>query len=454
MTLIGLINPPTSRYAAGWSHPDARDDWLGADFFVDTARTLERGHFDLMFLPDTLAVPEDGDGEVATTLRTGGKGAVQLDPLLTLAAVVAATRRLGLGATVSTGFLPPYQIARSLLTLDHLSGGRCAWNVVTSTADAEARNFGRSSIAPKGQRYDHADEVVTEVLDLMTTWAPDALRIDAAAGVFADPDRVRRTTGRPGVAPGPMTLPASPQGHPVLMQAGASARGLEFAARWAEVVFVAGDGPEQTGAVRHEIRERARRWGRDPDRVRICAAVQPVVGATAAEAERMLADQAAHIDEAGALRSLARLLHARPETLDVDAPAVDLLTRHRGATGSDGFEDMLASVCQREGLTVRGLAVRQSLNQLTPQPLGSGEEVADQLCAWQDAGGADGFVILTAVHPTSLDAFVEHVVPALQRRGRLPTDATRSRGSGSGRRCATGSGPAADSPASWCRDGC
>lgn len=424
MTLIGLVNPPTSRYAAGWSHPDARDDWLGVDFYVDTARTLERGHFDLMFLPDTLAVPEDGDGEVATTLRTGGKGAVQLDPLLTLAAVAAATRRLGLGATVSTGFLPPYQIARSLLTLDHLSGGRCAWNVVTSTADAEARNFGRSGIAPKGQRYDHADEVVTEVLDLMTTWAPDALRLDAAAGVFADPDRVRRTRAAdcPGVAPGPMTLPASPQGHPVLMQAGASARGLEFAARWAEVVFVAGDGPEQTGAARHKIRERARRWGRDPDRIRVCAAVQPAVGATAAEAERVLADLAAHIDEADALRSLARLLHAPPETLDVDGPAVDLLARHRGVTGSDGFEDMLASVCRREGLTVRGLAVQQSLNQLTPQPLGSGEEVADQLCAWQDAGGADGFVILTAVHPTSLDAFVKHVVPALQRRGRLLTD--------------------------------
>lgn len=261
MTLIGLVNPPTSRYAAGWSHPDARTDWLRAGFYVDTARTLERGHFDLMFLPDTLAVPEDADGDVATTLRTGGKGAVQLDPLLTLAAVAAATRRCGLGATVSTGFLPLYQIARSLLTLDHLSGGRCAWNIVTSTADAEACNFGHARIASRPQRYDHADGVVTEVSDLVTTWAPDALRLGAAAGLFADPDQVRRTGGpdRVGVAPGPVTLPASPQGRPVLMQARASARALEFAARWAEVVFVAGDEPQATGAVRHEIRERARR---------------------------------------------------------------------------------------------------------------------------------------------------------------------------------------------------
>ncbi len=421
MTLIGMVNPPTSRYAAAWSHPDARRDWLGAGFYVDTARTLERGHFDMLFLPDTLAVPEDGAGEVATTLRSGGKGAVQLDPLLTLATVVAATRTIGLGATVSTGFLPPYAIARSLLTLDHLSAGRCAWNVVTSTTDAEARNLGAAGIAPKARRYDHADEVVAEVLDLVTTWAPDALVQDARTGVFADPGRVRRSrrAGQPGVAPGPMTLPRSPQDRPVLMQAGASPRGLDFAARWAEVVFVAADGPAGTRAVRQEIRERARRLGRDPDGIRVCAAVQPIAGATRAEAEQTREGLVANLDQDAAVRSLARLLHAPADGLRLEEPAVDLLARHRGATGSDGFEDMLASVASRQGMSVRELALAQSLNQLTPQPVGSGAEVAEELCEWQDSGGADGFVVLTAVHPVSLEAFVDHVVPELQRRGRV-----------------------------------
>ncbi|KAB1639278.1 NtaA/DmoA family FMN-dependent monooxygenase [Pseudoclavibacter terrae] len=421
LTLVGMVNPPTHRYAAAWRHPDSGRDWLRARSYVDIARLLERGGFDLMFLPDALAVPEDALGDVATTLASGGKGAVTLDPITVLSVVAGATSRIGLGATVSTSFLPPYAIARTLASLDHLSEGRVAWNIVTSTTDAEARNMGLERIPPKTQRYDRADRVVSQVLELMRTWAPGALVQDERTGLFADPSRVARTPAprERAAPPGPLSLPRSPQGHPVLMQAGASPRGMEFAAKWAELVFVAADGIEGNRAIRAELRERARSAGRDPDELRVCAAIQPVAGSTMIDATRTRDALLSLIDEPSALRSLARLMHADAGTLRLDEPAADFLAEHRGATGSDGFEDMLAAVCRREGLSVRDLALRQSLDQLTPSPTGSGEAVAEELCEWQDAGAADGFVVTPAILPGSFEDFVEHVVPELRRRGRL-----------------------------------
>lgn len=419
-----MVNPPTQRYAAAWRHPDSHPDWLRASSYTTIARILERGGFDLMFLPDALAVPEDALGDVATTLASGGKGAVTLDPITVLSAVAGATSRIGLGATVSTTFLPPYAIARTLASLDHLSEGRVAWNIVTSTTDAESRNMGLEHIPPKAQRYDRADRVVTQVLDLMESWNAGALVRDTQSGLFADPCRVTRTPAprERAAAPGPLSLPRSPQGHPVLMQAGASPRGMEFAAKWAELVFVAADGLDGNRAVRAELRERARLAGRDPDELRVCAAIQPIAGSTNIDAARTRASLLAHIDEESAVRSLARLMHANPAAMQLDKPAVTFLAEHRGATGSDGFEDMLAAVCRREALTVRDLALRQSFDQLTPSPTGSGASVAEELCEWQDAGAADGFVVTPAILPGSLEDFVEHVVPELRRRGRLPAE--------------------------------
>lgn len=416
-----MVNPPTQRYAEAWRHPDSGREWLRASSYVSIARLLERGGFDLMFMPDALAVPEDALGDVATTLASGGKGSVTLDPITVLSAVAGATSRIGLGATVSTSFLPPYAIARTLASLDHLSEGRVAWNIVTSTTDAEARNMGLERIAPKAERYDRADRVVTQVLELMRTWHADAMVQDVGSGLFADPSLVARTPAprERAAAPGPLSLPRSPQGHPVLMQAGASPRGMEFAAKWAELVFIAADGIEGNRAVRTELRERATRAGRDPDELRVCAAIQPVAGSTNIDADSRRASLFEHIDEASAVRSLARLMHADALAMRLDSAAADFLAEHRGATGSDGFEDMLAAVCEREALTVRDLALRQSFDQLTPSPTGSGADIADELCEWQDAGAADGFVVTPAILPGSLEDFVEHVIPELRRRGRL-----------------------------------
>ena len=187
-----MVNPPTSQYAENWRHPLSRQDWLDARFYQDLGRTLERGCFDMLFLPDSLAVPEDQNGSYDTTLRTGGKGSIYLDPMITLGIVAGATSHLGLGATISTTFAPAYDIARSMPTLDHLSGGRAAWNIVTSTTDAEARNFGLEAIPDKTTRYDYADRVTQTVVDLWKTWQIDALTLDAEARLFADPSKVSR----------------------------------------------------------------------------------------------------------------------------------------------------------------------------------------------------------------------------------------------------------------------
>lgn len=419
MHLAAMINPPTSQYAENWRDPLGRSDWLSGGFVADVARLLERGRFDLAFFADALAVPEDAAGEVATTLRTAGKGSIYADPVATIAYAAAATRRIGLGATVSTSFVPPYAIARQLLTADHLSGGRVAWNIVTSTTDAEARNMGRERIDPPAERYDRADDVVRTVVDLWRSWEPDALLLDREGRRFADPDRVHRVPG--GLTRGPLTLPPSAQGHPVLMQAGSSPRGRAFAARWAEVVFAIGHSEEGMRELRDELRERAvRDHGRDPDAIRVLQGVQPIVGWTDADAAAKERDLRGRIDPEEALAKLARLLHA--EHLDPGARAVDALAAHRGATGSVGFEDMLAGVSAERGYTVADLAIEQSMNQLHPQVVGSPATVADELERLFRAGAADGFIVFPALYLASLEEFVNGVVPELQRRGVFRTE--------------------------------
>lgn len=421
MHLVAMVNPPTSQYSENWRHPLSRQDWLSADFYLDLGRTLERGLFDMLFLPDALAVPEDHAGDYDTTLRTGGKGAIYLDPLVTLSLVAGATTHLGLGATVSTTFTPAYTIARKLLSLDHLSGGRVAWNIVTSTTDAEARNFGMERIAPKSERYGHADDVVQTVLDLWDTWQPDALTLDTSSRSFADPTRVSRIPKRGGrpLSRGPLTLPRSRQGRPVLMQAGSSPRGMEFAARWAEVVFVVADTPDAMRALRTELRQRAASNGRDPDRMLVLPAVQPITGSTTAAARAAVRELEEALDPADVLTKLRRLLHVPEAEPDPDGRAEDLLLAHRGSTGSDGFEQMLLATARRESLTVRELATQQAMNQLHPQPVGDPGEIADYLCELYDSGAADGFVVMSALYPSSLEEFVEGVVPEVQRRGKF-----------------------------------
>lgn len=425
LRLVGMVHPPTSKFSESWRNPLGRADFLDSAFTVDIARTLERGRFDAVFFADSLAIPEDAHGDIATTLETGGKGSLQLDPIALIAHVAAATQRIGLGATVSTSFVPPYTIARQLLSVDHLSGGRVAWNIVTSTTDAEARNHGLAAIPSRSERYDRADAVVQAVVDLWGSWDADALALDRG-GTFADPAKVHRTPGRSAaLTRGPLQLPPSRQRHPVLMQAGASPRGQAFAARWAELVFAVAADADTMREMRTELRERARiDYGRDPDSIQVLQGIQPILGWNDAAAGLAHAQMREQIDLDAATLKLARLFQAEPASIDRDARAVEFLDAHRGATGSEGFERMLADVSAAHGYTVADLAVEQAISQLVPQPIGSAATVADTLEELFRSGAADGFVIYSPLMHSSLEEFVAGVVPELQQRGLVRRDYT------------------------------
>jgi FMN-dependent oxidoreductase (nitrilotriacetate monooxygenase family) len=240
MHLMGyVIAGPTWHHNGAWRHAESdAAQALDAGRYEHIARVLEGGKFDGLFFVDTLALMEFYDDSYAAVVKHGGQ-IYMLEPLQLLATMARATQRIGLSATMSTAFYPPFHIARAFASLDHISKGRAAWNIVTSTLTREAQNFGLDAIMDPNHRYDHADEVVQACCKLWESWDPDAIVYDRQNGIYADPSKVHHANfeGRWVKARGPLPTPRSPQGRPVLMQAGSSGRGRDFAAQWAEVVF-------------------------------------------------------------------------------------------------------------------------------------------------------------------------------------------------------------------------
>src|SRR5271163_4185435 len=283
MHLLAYVKTgPTAQLAGAWRHPAADvDDIFRPERYEHMARVLEAACFDGCFFADTLGLPDVYKGSFDTYLRHGGQLSY-LDPMIVLPVMARATRHLGLGATLSTTFFNAYHLARTLASLDHLSGGRACWNVVTSTMDFEARNFGIGSLPAKELRYDQADEVVEACCALWDCWQGDALVMDKASGLFIDPEKVRYADyeGRYVRTRGPLTIPRSPQGRPVLMQAGASPRGRDFAARWAEAIFSSSGSREGAIGFFADIKGRLPRFGRLPDDCAICTSTTIVLGET------------------------------------------------------------------------------------------------------------------------------------------------------------------------------
>jgi FMN-dependent oxidoreductase (nitrilotriacetate monooxygenase family) len=252
MHLIGYIAVPTCHFTGMWRHPLSTTAMLDRSLYESVARTLEEGLFDMVFMPDSIALGDTYGGDFRATVEFGSQSAFQPDPVVTLMAMASVTRHLGLGATMSTSYVAPFNIARMMGTLDLLSGGRAAWNIVTSSGMAQARNFGADRVLPTVDRYDRADEVVEVVTGLWSSWDRDAVVIDKDRPLFIDPAKVRYLDhdGPHLKVRGPLSLPRSPQGHPVLMQAGASERGLAFGTRWGEFIFAIQHSPEDMKALR------------------------------------------------------------------------------------------------------------------------------------------------------------------------------------------------------------
>jgi FMN-dependent oxidoreductase (nitrilotriacetate monooxygenase family) len=402
----------------GWRYPASESGWLDIDYYKNIARTLEHGLFDMAFFADILAVPDRYQGSKDSQLRYGALGSLRLDPVVVLTAMAAVTQRLGLASTRSTSYYQPFEVARSFATLDHLSAGRAAWNVVTSFQDAESRNFSAKEQVPRNKRYDRADEFLEVVHKLWDSWDDDALALDRKTPLFADPAKVHHIDheGEWFSVRGPLNVPRPPQGYPVVLQAGASDRGRDFAAQWADVIFVSHDSFESAKAFYTEMKARVRKKGRDPASLKILPAATPLLGETQALAEekgRLLHELVAA--EAG-LSTLSYHLDVDLGKYPLDAALPDI-----DVPGVKGHYDEVREATDRDKLTLRDLGHRYG-SRYEGDLVGTPGHVADGLEHWFREGAADGFMISAPYQPGGFEDFTRLVVPELQRRGLFRTE--------------------------------
>lgn len=404
-----MIFPPLFQFAGAWRNPGNRTDWLRSAFWAEMGQQLEADGYDMLFIPDAMAMARGHDGSTDSVISAGAKGSIYLDPITVMSTVAAVTRSLRLGCTLSTSFVPSYDIARRIATLHQLSQGRAAWNIVTSAYDYEAQNMGLSGLQPKQERYRQADRVVQEVLDIWASFPDDALLIDTETGRFANPARIQPTA----VGTGPLTLPGDVQGsRPMLLQAGASPTGMDFAARWADATFMVAADAGQARTIRTDLRHRAASAGRNPDDITTLMGVQPVVGETAEIAQAKLRRLQAMIDPRTAWQDLATLFRANPTDWELTDAATDFLETQRGATGAEGFENMVAQIVADGASTVGELAVVGAVAQFKPVLVGTPETVAHDLLEMVEHGATDGFMIMGTVVPESFRDFapvIEHL---------------------------------------------
>ncbi|WP_424136310.1 LLM class flavin-dependent oxidoreductase [Roseomonas chloroacetimidivorans] len=418
MHLVAYLKTgPTAMHVGGWRHPESTlDDILKPSRYEHIARVLEAACFDACFFADLFGLYDVHGGSYDAYLRRGGQISF-LDPTVVLPVMAAATRHLGLGATLSTSFHTAYHLARWLGSLDVMSGGRVAWNVVTSATDLEARNAGMDELPPKELRYDRADEVLEACFALWEGWDPDALVLDKKAGLLADPAKVRYANyeGRWIRTRGPLSIPRSPQGRPVIMQAGSSDRGRDFAARWAEVIFTTQRDVADMRAFREDIHARMAARGRPPEDCAILPGISVVIGETESIARERADYLNSLIDPELSLASSSSGLGADLSKLPDGKSLAEL---PQGNQGMQGTADLLAQAMKAEGLSLKEAATRRGQGR---EIVGTPEMVADRLEAIFTAGACDGFVLAPTMFPGMFEQFARAVVPELQRRGLFRT---------------------------------
>ncbi|KQR97995.1 dibenzothiophene desulfurization enzyme [Williamsia sp. Leaf354] len=406
---------------AAWRHPGSDPGFLTPEYYHRIGRTLERGTFDFVFFADLLATPTNFGSGIDVSLSRGTQASATLDPSVVAASIAAVTSRLGIAITKSTTYFHPYEVARIFASLDHLSRGRVAWNIVTSLSTAEAVNFGATEHLDHDLRYVRAQEFLETALALWSSWDADALVQDKANGFFADPDKVRAIhhDGDFFRVQGPLNVPRSPQGRPVLIQAGSSDKGKDFAARWAEAIFEIDPTPEGRRAYYDDVKSRAVNVGRRPEDVKILPSFIPFVAETASIAREK---QAFHNELADPISGLITLsVHTNHDfsTYDLDAPVEDI-----AVSGTQGLFDVARRLSERDNLTLRDIGKLYAQGVLLPQFVGTASDVADEIEAGFTGGEADGYILSAAQSPGTFDDFVDHVVPELRRRGLFRTEYT------------------------------
>ncbi len=402
-------------HEASWRLPES-DPFANTSLahFKHLARVAERGKLDSLFLADSPVLWNN----------VGRRPAGTLEPTVLLAALAGVTEHIGLIATASTTYNEPFNLARRFASLDHISGGRAGWNIVTTAGVDAARNFNLDELPAHSDRYARAAEFIDVSLKLWDSWDDDALLGDKENGVWGDDGKIypAQHAGRHFKVGGALNVPRPPQGYPLLVQAGSSEDGKELAARYAEAVFTAQQTLEDGQQFYTDLKARVRALGRDPESIKILPGIVPVIGATEAEAHALDAELDRLIKPEYAKRQLAQTLRVKPEDLDLDAELPGDLPSEDQIEGAKSRYTLIVTLARRERLTVRQLIGRLGGGRGHRTFAGTPEQVADAIQHWWDQGAADGFNIMPPVLPSGLEAFVDHVVPILQRRGLFRTE--------------------------------
>ncbi len=416
MMRLGLSMRAVGYHAGAWRHPDVPAGG-SRDFrhFLRSAQTAERAKFDMVFLADGIGIR--GRDEPAGALCRSDQNA-ELEPLTLLSAIAPLTEHIGLVATASTTYNEPYHIARKFGSLDQISGGRAGWNVVTSWSDAEALNFGRDSQMSYDDRYERAMEFVEVVTGLWDSWEADAFVQDKQSGVFYDPAKLHTLShhGKHFKVRGPLSIARSPQGRPVIVQAGASEQGRDIAAAFADIVFSAEQDLKKAQDYYASIKSRLPAFGRSADSLLIMPGIAPIVGRTTAEAKAKHETLQSLIDPLVGLSYLYGNF-GDLSSLDLDGPVPepkDPKMRSRA--------QVMLDVARRGNLSIRQLYLAIAAGRGHRTVIGNPVEVADAMEEWMEAGAADGFNIIPSYLPVAMDDFVELVLPELRRRGLFRTE--------------------------------
>ncbi|WP_437623111.1 LLM class flavin-dependent oxidoreductase [Sorangium sp. So ce1151] len=402
-------------HEASWRLPQS-DPFANTnvEHFKNLARIAERGRLDSLFLADSPVLWNN----------VGRRPAGTLEPTVLLAALAGVTQHIGLIATASTTYNEPFNLARRFASLDHISGGRAGWNIVTTAGVDAARNFNLEELPAHSDRYARAAEFIDVSLKLWDSWEDDAPLGDKENGVWGDDRKIHapRHVGRYFKVEGALNVPRPPQGYPLLVQAGSSEDGKELAARYAEAVFTAQQTLADGQQFYADLKARVRALGRDPDGIKILPGIVPVIGATEAEAQALDVELDRLIKPEYAKRQLAQTLRVKPEDLDLDAELPKDLPSEDQIEGAKSRYTLIVTLARRERLTVRQLIGRLGGGRGHRTFAGTPEQVADAIQHWWEQGAADGFNVMPPVLPSGLEAFVDHVVPILQRRGLFRTE--------------------------------
>lgn len=397
---------------AAWRHPESRATAIDLELYKQSALAAERGKFDMVFLADSGSLPSIEDTQSSVSF-------IYPESVTMLGALAALTSHIGLAGTASTTFNEPYNLARRFATLDHLSGGRAAWNVVTSTKESEARNYNADSLLEHGRRYERAQEFLEVACGLWDSWEDEAVVQDKEQGRYADPSRIHKLNhaGDHFKVQGPLNLPRSPQGRPVLIEAGTSSAGQQLAARTADIVFTACDDKEEAIRYYRNLKSQLPLYGRKPEELKVMPGLLTFIGETEREAQEQERSFNEMILPAAGARYLSKLLNHDLSDYPLDAP---LPTFSR--EGNTSRAVMIMERAEQTGMTIRELGLHYAMARGHLSVSGTAEQVADTMETWFREGACDGFNIMQPLLPQGLELFVDRVVPLLQQRGLFRTE--------------------------------